>query len=233
MLMCIYFWRLLASSLPTRDLIISCFIPMGPPGEGAYSIQTLAVGLGAYIQKSGYLLSRGSRKQAGTDTVAAAAELINWLGTVVALFLVSFSTFWLIEAICSIILRIPRRFTVGFWSSIFPFAVYSNALCSLAQDLNNTGFRVWAVICTVATILLWLACAFMTLWKGAWKRRLSFAPNLDGWNERRALSERADDGSIGLQEEIKTEGGEGDSSYIDMSGCLPGTSRANGTYLVT
>ena len=183
-LMCIYFWRLLKSSLPARDLIFSCFILMGPTGEGAYSIQNLAVGLGTYIQKSGYLLSRGPHKHATTDVLEAVAESIHWLGLIVALFLVALSTFWLIQAICSVVLRIPKKFNVGFWSIVFPFAVYTNALCRLAQDLDNPGFRGWATTCAVLTILSWLSCALMTLWS-VWMGSLSCAPGLDGQGEGR------------------------------------------------
>ena len=228
--MCLYFWRLLASSLPARELIISCFIPMGPTGEGAYSIQNLAVGLGTYIQTSGYLLSRGPHKQATIDMIAAVAESINWLGVIVALFLVSFSTFWLIQATCSVILRIPKQINVGFWSFVFPFAVYTNALCRLAQDLDNTGFRVWAAICTVVTVLLWLACALMTLWKGVWKGRLFFAPGLEGWNERRASNEKAKDEGNGLQQKENIEASVEGTSLLDTHGDPPRMSHPDGTY---
>ncbi|KAI9693333.1 MAG: hypothetical protein M1822_005329 [Bathelium mastoideum] len=230
-IMSIYFWRLLASSLPARDLIISCFIPMGPTGEGAYSIQNLAVGLGTYIQKSNYLLSRGPHKQATTDMIAAVAESINWLGVIIALFLMAFSTFWLVQATGSVILRIPKRFNVGFWSFVFPFAVYTNALCRLAQDLNNPGFRGWAATCTIITLLLWLSCALMTLWKGVWKGQLFFAPGLEGWTERRASEERSKEEYDGGEKQTTgRRAGTDEMSNQAANADTTRTSRPDGTY---
>ena len=229
--MCLYFWRLLSSSLPARDIIVSCYIPIGPTGEGAYSIQNLAVGLGTYIQKRDYLLSRGPYKQVTTDLVAAVAESIHWLGVLIALFLVAFSTFWLVEATGSVILRIPKRFNVGFWSFVFPVAVYTNALSRLALDLNNPGFSGWAATCTVLTVLVWLGCALMTLWKGVWKGELFFAPDLEGWDEKRGQDKEEKeekDEDAELQRDI-------DPSVEDISegstaGDTTRTSRPDGTY---
>jgi tellurite resistance protein TehA-like permease len=171
-ILAIYLWRLLACSLPPPDAIVSSFIPMGPTGLGAYSIQNLAVGLGTYVQQSSYLLSRGPQKTASAATIEAVAEGIHWTGVLIALFLVAFSTFWLAEAVCAVVLRTPKQFNAGFWSCVFPCGVYVIALSRLAQDLNNEGFRVWTAICGVSTILLWLGCACLTVVTGLSKIRI-------------------------------------------------------------
>ncbi|KAL9083324.1 MAG: hypothetical protein Q9165_008582 [Trypethelium subeluteriae] len=193
-ILCIYLWRLLTSSLPSRDLIISCFVPVGPTGEGAFSIQKLATGLGNYIQKKSYALPLGGPPRT-QDSMAAVAEGINWLGIFIALCLVAFATFWIVQAIFSVMQRVPKRFNVGFWSCVFPFAVYTNALSRLAQDLNNSGFRGWAATCAVITTLLWLFCALVTFWQGVVKGQLFFTPGKAGWHEKRALEKRRKAGS--------------------------------------
>ncbi|KAF2237773.1 hypothetical protein EV356DRAFT_529700 [Viridothelium virens] len=193
-ILCIYLWRLLTASLPSRDLIISGFVPMGPTGEGAFSIQNLSTGLGNHIEKKSYALPIGELPRTRVS-MTAVAEGINWLGVFIALCLVALATFWMAQAALSVILRVPKRFNVGFWSCVFPFAVYTNALSRLAQDLNNSGFRGWAATCAVVTTLLWLICALATFWQGVVKGQPFFAPGKEGWQEKGALKERLKAGS--------------------------------------
>lgn len=193
----IYFWRLVRYKLPARDAIVSSFIPMGPPGMGAFGIQNLAVALASYITTKSFDLSRDEPQLPNTAPGnvqseafhLAVAGAIHWVGVVVALFLTSFSTFWLLQGVLSVGWRVPKTFNVGFWAFVFPNAVYSNSLCRLALDLNNRGLRGWAATMVVVTTLLWLLCTAGTLWKSVWKGELLFAPGLEGWNEKKALQE--------------------------------------------
>lgn len=75
----------------------------------------------------------------------------------------------------------------GFWSFVFPVGVYSNAWCVMSNDLRNEAMRGWAAACVMATILLWLACALSTVYKGVWRGKLFFSPGLQGWVEQKEI----------------------------------------------
>ncbi len=203
-ILCIYFWRLLSCNLPPRDAIVSCFIPMGPTGEGSYAIQGLAVGLSRYIEKRSFVLLRDRPESFSPTALSAVAETLNWIGLLIGLFLTAFSTFWLVEATSSVLTKVPKHFNVGFWAFVFPMGVYTTSLCSLAKDLDNPGFRGWAATCVVLTVLLWLGCALGTLYRGVWLGKLFFAPGLEGWNEKRTLKPGCD----GTEEEMSVSAGE-------------------------
>src|SRR3984885_9963477 len=157
----IYFWRLMKCKLPARESIISCFVPVGPLGMGAYAIQK----------------------------IAAIAESIRWLGTLIAFCLLGLGTFFLVEAIASVWAKFPRSFNIGFWSFVFPCGVYANALCQLSTDLRNSGLKYFAATCVLATILLWLGCALATFYHGVWLGKLFFAPGQQGWAEQERIDE--------------------------------------------
>lgn len=189
-ILAIYFWRLIKCKLPAREAIISCFVPIGPLGMGAYSIQNLAVGLATHINKYNYTLERAPQPPVTVQTIAAIAESIHWLGILIALCLLGLATFFLVEAFASVWARFPRSFNIGFWSFVFPCGVYSNALCRLGEDLRDDGFKGFAAACVVATVLLWLGCAVGTFYRGVWRGKLFYAPGLQGWAEQEHIDER-------------------------------------------
>ncbi len=189
-ILAIYFWRLCKCKLPAREAIISCFVPLGPLGMGAYSIQNLAVGLATHISKYEFTLERAPQPPINTDTIAAIAESIHWLGILIAFCLLGLATFFLVEAFASLWARSPRSFNIGFWSFVFPCGVYANALCRLGEDLRNNGLKGFAATCVVATVLLWLGCALATFYRGVWRGKLFYAPGLQGWAEQEHIDER-------------------------------------------
>ena len=238
-ILAIYFWRLVSLSLPAREAIVSCFIPMGPTGMGAYAIQNMAVDLSQMIHQGQFELQR-DRLDITPEGLAAVAEAVHWLGMITALLLVSLATFWLIEATCSVFTVIPKRFNVGLWACVFPFGVYTNALCRLGQDLRNEGFKGWAAACVTITTLLWLICALSTLYKGVWQAQLFFAPGLEGWNERKALASHASSDSFAASEGDMENGfvdsqaiGEGAVPAEDDASRVSRVSHYDGTYSVS
>lgn len=186
----IYFWRLMACQLPQRDLIVSCFVPVGPMGMGAYGIQNMAVGLASRINSNQYTLERPPLPPTDKTAIAAIAETVHWMGIIIALFLLSLGTFWWMQAFASVWSKRPRSFNVGLWSAVFPSGVYANAFCILSTDLRNTGMKGWAVATVIVTIILWLFCALGTVYKGVFKGHLFFAPSLMGWVEEGAIAIR-------------------------------------------
>ena len=98
-------------------------------------------------------------------------------------------TFQPIEALASVLGKLPKSFNIGFWSFVFPCGVYANAFCRMSLDLKNEGMKGWAAACVVATVMLWLACAVGTLYKAVWRGRLFYPPGLEGWTEQQARDE--------------------------------------------
>ncbi|TKA75881.1 hypothetical protein B0A55_04846, partial [Friedmanniomyces simplex] len=133
----LYFWRLMSNQLPPREAIISTFVPVGPFGMGAYSIQQLAVGLASQISQHKFNLERPPQPPNDAATAAAIAEGIHWLGILVALVQLGLASFLLIEACFSVYAKVPKTFNVGFWSFVFPCGVYSNAWNAMSLDLRN------------------------------------------------------------------------------------------------
>jgi len=196
---------------------------------GSYAFQSLANGLASFIQRTEFSPVNVVSPEINAAATSAIAETISWIGVVVGLFLLAFSTFWLVEAVASVTINVPKKFNVGFWAFVFPMGVYANAVCRLSADLNNAGFRIYGAICVVATILLWLGCALGTTYIGVWRGELFFAPGLEGWNERHALDNDSDSseepqGSHDSQEPPNTSSNDNDSSATACS------SRSNGTY---
>ncbi|KPI43144.1 Molybdopterin molybdenumtransferase [Cyphellophora attinorum] len=173
----IYFWRLMTAQLPARSAIVTTFVPIGPFGMGAYSIQQLSSDLARCITE-GFTLDQAL----GADGVSARiiGEGIRWLGILIALTCLGIASFWLVEACLSVATRPPNSFSVGFWSFVFPCGVYSNAWNLLSTNLRNDGIRGWGATCTVATLLLWLVCAVLTVYSGVWKGELLYAPGAHG-----------------------------------------------------
>lgn len=123
----IYFWRLVKVKLPVRDAIVSCFIAMGPTGMAAYSIQNLAVAFQSYLTSESFNLNRpmppstpyaSSFNQPGVAYHLAVGTAIHWVGILIALFFISFATFWLLQSVLSVIWRVPKSFSVGHWSFV-------------------------------------------------------------------------------------------------------------------
>lgn len=188
-ILAIYFWRLAKCKLPASEAIISCFVPVGPLGMGAYAIQNLAAGLATHINTYHFTLEQSPQAPVTIQTITAIAESIHWLGIMIAFCLLGLGTFFLVEAFVSVWTKFPRSFTIGFWSSVFPCGVYANALCRLSTDLRNNGLKCFAATCVLVTILLWLGCALATFYHGVWRGKLFYAPGLQGLAEQECIDE--------------------------------------------
>jgi hypothetical protein len=189
-ILAIYFWRLMKCKLPAREAIISCFVPVGPPGMGAYAIQNLAIGLAAHISKYKFTLEHAPQPPVSAQTIGAIAEGIHWLGVIFSFSLLAIGTFFLVEAFASLWAKSPRSFNIGFWAFVFPCGVYANGVCMLGSDIRNEGLKGFGAACVVGTVLIWLGCALATFYKGVWRGKLFFAPGLQGWLEQEQLDER-------------------------------------------
>jgi tellurite resistance protein TehA-like permease len=189
-ILAIYFWRLMKFKLPAREAIISCFVPVGPLGMGAFAIQSLAIALAAHIDKYKFTLQHPPQPPVSVQTIGAIAEGIHWLGVIFSFALLAIGTFFLVEAFASLWAKSPRSFNIGFWAFVFPCGVYANGVCLLGGDTRNEGLKGFGAACVVGTVLLWLSCALATFYKGVWRGKLFYAPGLQGWLEQEQLDER-------------------------------------------
>jgi len=190
---------------------------------GSYAIQSLANGLAQLIQKTKFIPTNVTNPSTSPDTISAVTQTISWVGITLGIFFLAFSTFWLLHAVATVVTRVPKTFNVGFWAFVFPMGVYTNAVCRLATDLDNEGFKVYGVICVVATTILCVGCALGTTYKAVWRGELFFAPGLEGWEEKQALGLNSED-----EEKDQPSQESGDQSSSENASSA--TARSDGTF---
>lgn len=114
MILTLYLRRLIIEGLPDVNAIISCFLPLGPCGQGGYSL--LIAGLNAQN-----LLPNGQGYILGDPLVGRAISFICFAG---AWILWAMAVWWLGCALCAIVHNLARGermpFTLGFWGLVFP-----------------------------------------------------------------------------------------------------------------
>lgn len=209
----IYFWRLMAVHLPARGAIVSTFVPVGPTSMAAYAILNLSAGLAQTVHNQRFAFNRPWEPPVTDESFAAIAEMIMWIGVIIALFLLGVATFFLIEAVAAVITLVPKTFNVGVWSFVFPVGVYANAWCLMSTLLHNGGMKGWAATCVLFTVGLWLMCALLTTYKGVLHGKLFFAPGLQGWVEQKELEEMSKQRGRSKEETLETMQGEASNGH--------------------
>lgn len=118
MILTLYLRRLIIEGLPDVGAIISCFIPLGPCGQGGYSL-LLA---GANFKE---LFPNGDGYVFGDPLIGRVMNLVCFAA---AWILWSMAVWWLGCAICAIIHNVAKGerlpFTLGFWGLVFPNVGY-------------------------------------------------------------------------------------------------------------
>lgn len=109
----LYLWRLMSFQLPPREAITSTYIPVGPFGMGAYSIQQLAMVFASHITKHRFFLGRTSHVPNDEPTLATISEVLHWIGILVALVQLGIASFLVVEACLSVFAKVPKKFNVG------------------------------------------------------------------------------------------------------------------------
>ena len=89
----IYYQRLALHKLPSREIIVSSFLPLGPLGMGGYAIMRCGVVAKLVFPVTGFLGSVGS---------VVAGEVLYVLGLFVALVMWGFGLVWLVFALAAI-----------------------------------------------------------------------------------------------------------------------------------
>lgn len=128
----IYFQRLTVHHLPPREVIVSVFLPLGPLGQGAFSIMQLGKVSLAVFPATGTL-------------IPSAGEILYVLGFATALVMWGFGLVWFFFALASIS-RSRFPFNMGWWAFIFPIGVYATATVTFGSEMPSPFFDILGTV---------------------------------------------------------------------------------------
>ncbi|KAF3910600.1 hypothetical protein ABW21_db0203516 [Orbilia brochopaga] len=169
-----YFQRLALHHLPTPEVIVSVFLPLGPLGSGAFAIMKMGEVANTLLPLSGTL-------PAVRDGLAGG--ILYVFGFVTGLVMWGFGLVWLFFAVASIS-RSKFPFNMGFWGFVFPGGVYVLATNQIAKELTSAFFKVLTMIFTMIILLLWIFVSVRTIEKTL-TGKLIFSPCVQQYQERR------------------------------------------------
>lgn len=133
----IYFHRLVIYRLPPQEVIVSVFLPLGPLGQGGFSLMTIGNVAREVFPATGTLHPM-------------AGEVIYVLGFMVALVLWAFGLVWCFFAIASVgRKRFP--FNMGWWGFTFPTGIYAMSTMTMGRELPSAFFRIFGTVCLPLT----------------------------------------------------------------------------------
>jgi tellurite resistance protein TehA-like permease len=138
--MVIYFHRLAIHSLPPRQVIVSVFLPLGPLGQGGFSIMKLGqVAMKIFPE---------------TKTLhPLAGDMFYIVGFGIALVLWGSGLVWLFFAVASIS-RSKFPFNMGWWGATFPLGVYAMSTLTLGNQLPSPFFKILGTVSRIRGLIL-------------------------------------------------------------------------------
>ncbi|KAF4978697.1 hypothetical protein FZEAL_4966 [Fusarium zealandicum] len=177
-----YYSRLMFHDLPPKEIAASCFIPLGPLGQGAAGVQ---------------LLGQVSLKLFTNNEFIPAAPIAGQFfyvaGILMALIMWGFGLVWLFLALTAIYRR-RFPFSLNWWAFTFPLGVFTVSTTTLAQELPSLFFKVLGTIFSVVEILLWIAVSLGTI-KCSLNGQLFQPPPLVEWEKKSRMKSEADQDS--------------------------------------
>ena len=134
MMLTLYFLRLVLHGIPRNAGVVSVYIPLGPVGQGGYSILLLGSGYNALLP-----LHYGNSPVLRLETVG---QIVSVATLAIAIVLWVMGTLWLIYglmATADVLWNDHVHFKQAFWSLIFPnVSAYSSDTHPCAvQDLPH------------------------------------------------------------------------------------------------
>ncbi|OAP62138.1 hypothetical protein AYL99_04341 [Fonsecaea erecta] len=145
-----YWQRLTIHKLPPREVIVSCFVPLGPLNMGGFAIMKLG--------------SVAMKVFPVTKTIhPLAGDLAYNFGVLLSLVLWGFTLLWLFLAVATIYHCKRFPFNIGWWGFTFPIGTFALSSNTLAIDIPSRFFRVIGSIISVCVFLLWLFVVYVTL----------------------------------------------------------------------
>ena len=128
-----YYQRLALHKLPPREVIVSCFLPLGPLGMGGYTIM--------------YLGKVSRQNFAQTHVLSdVAGEVVYILGFFVALIMWGFGLVWLVFALATIYKCKPFPFNMGWWGFTFPLGVYAVSTITFGVEMPSQFFKIFGTV---------------------------------------------------------------------------------------
>ena len=129
LIMTIYYQRLVLHKLPPRELIISVWLPLGPPSLGAYSL----IELGRTAEIIFPL----------THTIHPMAGVILYnLGVIIALVFWGYALLWFFFAVAALKNIGFGSFNMGWWGLTFPIGCFAISSGRLGQVIPSRFFRI-------------------------------------------------------------------------------------------
>jgi tellurite resistance protein TehA-like permease len=147
-----YLHRLIICGWPPAPKIPGMILTIGPMGQSATALQTLATAASQHKIFASY--------DRGFWLEAQPAVIIQAISVLLALLLVGFAVFWIFMAYFAIIQALMQRklhFGLTWWSTIFPMGTVATATADLGIAMDSPAFKVVACI-----ILLFLSLIFVT-----------------------------------------------------------------------
>lgn len=130
-----YFSRLTIYKIPPREVIVSCFLPLGPLGQGGFAIMQLGK-VALQIFPETHML------EAAGGSAGPVLYVVGWL---VASIMWGFGLVWLFFALASIS-RSKFPFNMGWWGFTFPLGVFTVSTTTMAKELPSAFFRVLGTV---------------------------------------------------------------------------------------
>ncbi|KAK4526700.1 hypothetical protein GAYE_SCF26G4616 [Galdieria yellowstonensis] len=169
-ILCIFFLRLVLHKLPPNDVIISCFLPLGPIGSAALAATALSTVAPRVFASSGDALSDVAYESLASSTSAT--------GILVGCALWGYGLWWLGLAIFAVTKTLIDRlpFNLGWWGLIFPLGVFSDATVYLYKLTQLLFFKISASIFISVLFILWWIVMVHTLTR-AYTGELFYSPS--------------------------------------------------------
>ena len=178
LLMSLYYARQAIYKIPPAQLIVSTFLPLGPCGQGAFSLLQLSSVL--YKLSLSDQIALPSPNATDPETARIMATAIYAVSVPVALVIWGLGLVWLVLAVSSLVdlwLVSKLTFNLGWWGFTFPLGVFATAAIKFASVLDSGAFRVIGTVLALIEVLLWVFIASMTV-KKAVRGEIFFSPCL-------------------------------------------------------
>ncbi|KAK5626026.1 hypothetical protein RRF57_001742 [Xylaria bambusicola] len=164
----IYFQRLIVYRIPPREVIVSVFLPLGPPGYGAFVVIQLGKDALKVFEPNQFV-----------PAAPFAGQVLYTVGIMMALIMWGFGLLWLFFAVAAIS-RQKFPFNLGWWGFTFPLGVYAVATTTLGRELPSTFFKNLGTALSLVVALLWIVVSIGTI-RHAWLGEFTQAPVIPEW----------------------------------------------------
>ena len=144
-----FFVKLMNHDLPPSPQSPSLILLVGPCGQSAAAILLLGTAARTYFGS----YDRGTLLQASAgDTLAAVGVLLGLLFVGMACFFTTFAVYIMLEAA----FRKEHKYSLLWWSTIFPLATVNTAWIALAEEMDSPAFRVLATMSLLVLVIAYI-----------------------------------------------------------------------------